>query len=64
MECHLIGDYLVNELNPRFSKQKPRDPNKTREEETIEWLNQNHNLDIHDDKQMVQVGFVSMFYLD
>lgn len=60
---NLLGDELTTTLSPRFSKQKPSDPNKSREQQTLEWMNENAGLDIEKDKIMVTAGFLSIHYV-
>lgn len=60
---NLLGDQLVSKLSPRFKKQKPNDPSKSKELQALEWMNENVNLIYETDRITVQAGFLGIFHV-
>ena len=60
---HLLGSYLQNTLNGRFVKEESRDNNISPRDHMLEWFRKNENIDPSRDSEIVQSGFLAMFYL-
>lgn len=56
------GMFLQEKLSGRFVMQKPADPKLSRDENTLVWFNDNRNLNQETDSELVQAGFLLMFY--
>lgn len=61
--CHLLGSYLQEILAPRFVKEERKDPDGSKEEHVINWFKQNSKLIFSSDKDIVQSGFLAIFFV-
>src|SRR5205823_4762563 len=57
VKYHIIGDYLVELLTPRFIKENKRPDNISKEDHIRNWFKQNHALNYITDRLLVQAGF-------
>lgn len=60
---HLLGTYIQNSLNGRFVKEETRDANVSPRDHMLEWFRKNRYIDPARDSDIVQAGFLAMFYL-
>lgn len=56
---NILGDQLTLRLQPRFSKQNPHDPNRSKDDQIEEWLKSNDQL-TDADSDLVMAGYLAI----
>jgi hypothetical protein len=59
---HLLGSHM-EEIIPNFCKEEKKDPSITNEQHVIKWFERNSGLDYESTKDIVQAGFLTLFFL-